>query len=128
MRKTLIAALLLVPLAAPLPAFAQATANDRVLTIFGNDKCPADTICVIAPESERFRIPKQFRNSGPIAPANQSWAARAQGVTDAGARTGIGSCSAVGSGGWTGCYAKQLQQAREERRAAAAENAPDLDN
>ena len=124
MRKILTLALLLAPAAMPLSAPAQ-VANDRVLTVFGSDPCPENTICVRAPESERYRIPKQFRNDGPIAPQNQSWAARAQGVTDAGARTGIGSCSAVGSSGWTGCYLQQMQAARAERRAAAQE-APDI--
>lgn len=123
MTRTLIAALMLAPLAAPLPALAQ----DRVLTIFGEDKCPENTICVRAPEQERFRIPKNLRQAPTIAPENQSWAARAASVTDAGARTGIGSCSAVGPGGWTGCYMEQMRAARAERNAAAAENNPDLE-
>jgi hypothetical protein len=126
MRKLLIASLLLVPMAAPPPAFAQLM-NDRVLTIFGSDPCPKDTICVRAPESERYRIPKQFRNGEGIKPENQSWAARAQSTMDAGAKTGIGSCSANGPGGWTGCWQQQMRAARAERKAAEAESHPDLD-
>ncbi|MBA3896233.1 MAG: hypothetical protein H0X36_03665 [Sphingomonadaceae bacterium] len=125
MNKALIAALLLGPAAAPLPA--QAQVNDRILTIFGEDRCPADTICVRAPESERYRIPKNLREAPSIAPQNQSWAQRSQGVTSVG-KTGIDSCSAVGSGGWTGCWTQQMRAARAERKQAATDNAPDLDN
>ncbi|WP_293880073.1 hypothetical protein [Sphingomonas sp.] len=124
MRKILIAALIFAPAALSTPAFAQ-TANDRVLTIFGDDTCPKDTICVRASEAERYRIPKQFRNSGPIAPSNQSWAARAQGTIDAGARSGTGSCSTSGGGGWTGCYLQQMRDARAEREADV-KAAPDV--
>ncbi|CAN5145504.1 hypothetical protein BH09PSE3_BH09PSE3_27950 [soil metagenome] len=124
MRKILIAALMFAPAALSVPASAQVT-NDRVLTIFGNDTCPKDTICVRASEADRYRIPKQFRNTGPIAPGNQSWSARAQGTIDAGSRTGTGSCSAVGGGGWTGCYMQQMQAARAERKQDA-ETAPDV--
>ena len=120
MKPILIATLLLAPMAFPATALAQ-TANDRVLTIFGNDPCPADTICVRAPESERFRIPKEFRNSGPIAPQNQSWANRAQQIDSVG-RSGTGSCSPSGPGGWTGCYLEQMRAARAERKQAAEEN------
>ena len=127
MHKAIIASLLLAPLAAPLPSFAQSIQNDRVLTIFGADPCPKDTICVRAPESERYRIPKQFRNGEGIKPENQSWAARAQSTLDAGAKTGIGSCSANGPGGWTGCWQQQMRAARAERKAAEAEGNPDLD-
>ena len=121
-----ISALLLMPFAATTPVAAQ-IANERILTVFGEDKCPADTICVRAPENERYRIPTRLRESGIIAPQNQSWAARAQGTMDAGAKTGIGSCSANGPSGWTGCWAQQMRAARAERAAAAVENNPDIE-
>jgi hypothetical protein len=120
------------PLAALLlgtPQIASAQiSNERILTVYGEDKCPADTICVRAPETDRYRIPKQFRNDGAIAPQNRSWAARAQETTDAGAKTGTGSCTTVGPGGWTGCYLEQMRAARAERAAATAAGTPDLDN
>jgi hypothetical protein len=121
-----IVALSLAPFTVSAPAFAQIS-NERILTIFGSDKCPTDTICVRAPENERYRIPKQFRNSGPIKPENQAWGARAEATLSAGARTGIGSCSATGSGGWTGCWAQQMRAARAEAAAAAKEGNPDID-
>lgn len=92
----------------------QAQSTDRVLTVFGNDPCPRDTICVRAPESERYRIPKEFRSS-PLPPADQPWANRVQSMEYSGA-TGTGSCSPVGAGGWTGCYQKMLRQAQQERK------------
>jgi hypothetical protein len=95
------------------------SAQERVLTIFGEDKCPSDTICVVAPENERYRIPKPFRQ-GPVAPKNESWAVRSQSlVTDVG-KSGIGSCSSVGAGGWSGCWAKYMREQRAEAEAAKA--------
>lgn len=100
---------------APQPAPAQAT--ERVLTIFGDDECPRDTICVRAPENERYRIPKELREDGVIPPENQSWASRVESMEYVG-RSGTMSCSPSGPGGWTGCYAQMLREAREERRQA----------
>ena len=99
---------------APAPATAQAT--ERVLTIFGDDPCPRDTICVRAPENDRYRIPEELREN-PTAPENQSWASRVESMEYVG-RTGTMSCSPVGPGGWTGCYEQMLRKSREERRAA----------
>lgn len=113
-RKALIAALLIAPMATPLPAMAQ----ERVLTIFGRDPCPENTICVRAPETERYRIPKQFRNEGGVKPENQAWANRAAGLASAGA-SGPGSCTASGPGGWTGCWAQQMRAAKAERQQNA---------
>lgn len=95
-----------------------AQSNERVLTIFGEDKCPADTICVRAPERDRYRIPKELRGPS-ILPENQSWAARSQSTLNEG-KSGAGSCSASGAGGWTGCWAEQMRKAKEEARAKAA--------
>lgn len=100
-----------------------AAQDQRILTVFGNDKCPADTICVRAPENERYRIPKELRQSTP-SPDDQSWAARSASIEYVG-RSGTDSCSPVGAGGWTGCYSKILRQAAEERRAAANGQAVD---
>jgi hypothetical protein len=97
-------------------------AQGRVLTIFGEDKCPADTICVVAPESERYRIPKPFRERLP-GPQSDSWAVRQQSVVNDVGKSGTGSCSASGGGGWTGCWAKYMQQQRAEAEAQKAGNA-----
>ena len=109
------------------PVFAQA--QTRVLDIFGNDKCPTNAageeivVCARRPEAERYRIPKEFRQSSEIAPGNQSWANRAASLDSVG-RTGTDSCSTTGPSGWTGCWAQQMRQARAEKRAAAAADSP----
>ena len=125
MRKTVLAALMLLTTALPISPVA-AQALDKVLVIYGKDRCPTNAageeivVCARRPEGERYRIPKELRQSTEIAPGNQSWAARQQSTTNAGARTGTGSCSAVGAGGWTGCWAEQMRAARAERKANAA--------
>jgi hypothetical protein len=97
---------------------APAVAQERILTIFGEDRCPADTICVRAPERDRYRIPKELRPKS-TNPENQSWSARARASLDEG-KSGTGSCSAAGAGGWTGCWSEEMRKAREEARAKAA--------
>ena len=102
------------------PAFAQGA--DRILVIYGSDKCPTNAageeiyVCARRPDSERYRIPKELRTPIEITPQNSSWAMRANETMSAGAATGIGSCSNVGPGAWTGCWAQQMRAAREERR------------
>ena len=110
--------LCLVPVASP------ANAQDRLLTIFGNDKCPADVICVVAPESERYRIPKFLREPS-RSPQSTSWVVRQQATLNEG-KSGTGSCSAAGSGGWTGCWTEYMNKARAEAKAqkAAARDVP----
>jgi len=95
-----------------------AQAQQRQLIIFGNDKCPENTICVRAPESERYRIPPALRD-GVLAPSEESWANRQKGVTSVG-QTGTGSCTNVGGGGWTGCWAKMMRDSKAEERQDAA--------
>ena len=93
-------------------------AQGKTLIIYGNDKCPENTICVRQSESERYRIPPSLR-SGTPAPADQPWAARAASVASAGAATGTGSCTNVGPGGSTGCMNKMFREARAENKQAA---------
>ena len=106
---------------------ASAQKNERVMVVYGEDACPKGddpeeiVVCARQPESERYRIPERFRKQE-ISPqnANESWAVRAEALEYVG-KTGINSCSVVGPGGWTGCYAEMLRIAREERRQAARE-------
>lgn len=129
MRKPLLAAAFLsmmlpVPFAGP----ALAQQADRVLVIFGNDKCPTNAsgeeivVCSRRPESERYRIPKELRTPIIITPENQSWAAKANDTLDAGAGSGIGSCTASGPGGGIGCWAQQMRNAKRQRQAQGAES------
>ncbi len=128
MKKLLSLALGAVFAATPmLPALAQQT--DRVLVLYGNDKCPTNAsgqeivVCSRRPEGERFRIPKELRSPIVITPENQSWAAKANDTLNAGGASGTGSCSAVGAGGWTGCWAQQMRDAKRQRQADSAESA-----
>ena len=103
--------------AAVVPAPAYAQAGGRTLTIFGNDPCPADAICIRAPESQRYRLPKALNPQG-TRQQRESWANKAQALSNVGA-TGTGSCSAVGPGGFTGCLTQQINQARKESQEQA---------
>ncbi|MFM7027381.1 MAG: hypothetical protein ACKOXK_01730 [Chakrabartia sp.] len=121
--RLILASLAALPLLLPaMPAAAQRT--ERVLVIFGNDPCPTNgngeeiIVCARRPEAERYRIPQELRPRGQ-SPDSKSWAVRAQSTLDTG-RTGTGSCSATGAGGWTGCWAEQMRQAKEEARQKAA--------
>ena len=110
--------------AAVLAFAAPSVAQTGTLVIFGNDKCPANAICVRAPESERYRIPQGLRSS-PLAPSEQPWSARAESVANAGA-AGQGSCSATGSAGQAGCWGQMMRDARaaNQQDAAAAADSP----
>lgn len=97
-----------------LPAAAQ-KADDRFVVVFGNDPCPRDTICVRAPENERYRIPEQLRGERGEAAAAR-WGDRAKSLEYVG-QSGTMSCSPAGAGGATGCFRELARQARAERDA-----------
>jgi hypothetical protein len=99
------------------PALAQSSS----LIIYGNDRCPANTICVRAPESERYRIPESLRSSE--VPASQSPGRAASVSSVGGMNTGPATCSNVGGGGGSNCLKNQLSAARAERKAAATAKA-----
>jgi hypothetical protein len=113
------------------PAAAQPKQHIREIVIYGNDPCPRSAsgddivICARKPETERYRIPQQLRNEPSDDQASQSWANKAESLQYVG-RTGIQSCSTVGPGGFTGCFAQMLSAARAERRqqSSAAGRAP----
>lgn len=111
------------------PAMAQTSLGAGVLEIFGNDKCPTNAngeeivVCKRLDERERYRIPDNLRTIAP-SPENVSWAQRQRDVLQVG-DTGIGSCSTVGPGGQTGCFAKAAAAQRAERKALdAAQDVP----
>jgi hypothetical protein len=88
------------------------------LIVYGDDPCPAGdadeiVVCARKPDSDRYRIPEAFREN-PNDPRNESWANRALELSYVG-RTGIGSCSTVGPGGFIGCYDQLVRSARAER-------------
>ena len=110
--------------ALPAPALAQAGSRVSEIIVYGNDPCPRSTddevvVCARKPESERYRIPENFRSSGPRQ-AGEAWANKARALETVGA-TGINSCSPVGPAGHTGCLIQVIKQARAEANEAAAQ-------
>jgi hypothetical protein len=101
---------------------APAQTGDRItrIIVYGSDPCPRGTgdevvICGRRPENQRFRIPEELRDDAVDPdPENESWAVRATSLEYVG-RTGTQSCSTVGPGGFTGCWAELMRVAREER-------------
>lgn len=121
-RIALFAAVAIAPFSAPGTAQAQNAAQNGVLVIYGEDKCPTNSngeevvICRRLDESERFRIPKTLREQPGPPQQTESWAVRSQGALEEGA-FGTGSCSTVGAGGGTGCFVRQARQAKAESNA-----------
>jgi hypothetical protein len=105
-------------LAAP-AAYADPPAKERIATliVFGDDPCPRSSedeivVCARQPESERYRIPKRFREKQYNAARDGSWAGTAR-VLEYVSRQGLpGSCSPIGSNGQTGCFRKFLEENR----------------
>ena len=108
------------------PALAQRTKQGEII-VYGTDPCPRSTdddivVCRRRPEAERFRIPEDLRETGTLQ-QRQSWTKQAEALSTAGA-TGVGSCSAVGPAGHTGCAQQEINRAFRDRgeadRAAVA--------
>jgi hypothetical protein len=94
-----------------------------VLVLYGNERCPTDAdgneviVCQRRSASEQFRVPKELREFE-VTPENAAWAAKAQGTLAAGdGANAIGSCSAVGPGGQTGCFGQLARANRAENKA-----------
>ncbi|MET0373117.1 MAG: hypothetical protein ABW128_02535 [Rhizorhabdus sp.] len=93
------------------------------LVVYGDDPCPRSKdeeiiVCARQPESDRFRIPKQFRKKKAEDGSGQSWTERTR-TLDMVSKKGLpNSCSPHGSGGQTGCMRQFLEAARAEREAA----------
>ena len=99
------------------PTAAIAQAGNRSITIYGSDPCPRDAICIRAPESQRYRIPDSQNPQGTPQERN-SWANKSKSLMSVGA-TGVGSCSAVGPGGQSGCLIQQINRAKQESQQQA---------
>lgn len=99
-----------------------------VLVLYGNQRCPTNTdgdeivVCERRSASEQFRVPKELREFQ-VTPQNEAWAQRAQGLTDGSlGPNGIGTCSVVGPGGQTGCFAQSVRADRRENAARKVED------
>ena len=131
LRIATVGALLVTSEAAIFPVAAQAQSGTIAeIIVYGNDPCPRATdddivVCTRRPEAERYRLAPNLRPSG-TRQERSSWANRAQDLKDVGA-TGIGSCSAVGPGGSSGCLIQDINRAmRENDEAAEQGTAPEL--
>ncbi|HYG47980.1 MAG TPA: hypothetical protein VD846_08560 [Allosphingosinicella sp.] len=110
----------------PAPAAAQQE-KVRRLVVYGTDPCPRSAepdeviVCARRPETERYRIPRELRDTATADdPESTSWAARAESLEYVG-RTGIESCSTVGSAGVSGCWNEMVRAWRRDRRQADGE-------
>ncbi|MBH1993381.1 MAG: hypothetical protein I8H86_10895 [Sphingomonadaceae bacterium] len=132
MSKTMmIAPLLALMLGASVPALAQqpsaptaatssGTEKVNLVIVYGDDACPQGggddiVVCARKGEEERYRIPEPLRGD-PNKPSNQAWGERVRSMEYIG-RSGTESCSPVGSGGATGCFAQLSRLAKAERQA-----------
>ncbi len=98
-----------------------------VLVLYGNQRCPTDNagneivVCSRRSAQEQFRVPKELRELE-ITPENEAWAVRSGSALEAGAGVNtIGSCSAIGPGGQTGCFNQRVRESRREDAARAVE-------
>lgn len=127
MRRLLVLSLALsgaagVQVAAPMPALAQISA-DRIIDIYGNERCPSSNgqqivVCRRHPETERYRIPKDLRDSElePQAGGGNVGAVSAVNTTG-GTGVQIQSCNAIGAGVNAGCTKSQLDNWKAQQRA-----------
>ena len=109
------------------PAQAQSGGGQIEVSVFGTDPCPRSTesqivVCKHYPESERYRL-NPSQNPQGTRQQRTSWARKSQALKSVGA-TGIGSCSAVGPGGFTGCLTQEIKQARRETREQQQQDQP----
>jgi hypothetical protein len=122
LRIAAVGALLVTSEAAIFPVAALAQSRNAEIIVYGNDPCPRSTdddivVCNRRPEEERYRLAPNLRPSG-TRQERSSWANRAQEMNSVG-NTGIGSCSAVGPGGSSGCLLQEINRAVQENDEAA---------
>lgn len=115
MRGVLAATLVFAAATAGTAAYAQADYGQyrtRTVMVFGDDPCPVANnpdeiiVCARRPEDERYRIPKELRDAEraeKIAREDNVGAQRNDLVSGRASASGIGSCSASGAAGVTGC-------------------------
>ena len=105
------------------------------IIVYGDDPCPKGkddeiVVCARQPESERYRIPKRFRDKKQDTAPNNSWANKVRSTEDA-SRTAAGipdTCSSVGTGGQSGCYSQFITQMNQEKLQERQEKQDNPDN
>lgn len=98
------------------------------LVTFGEEQCPEASepdeivVCATAPEGDRYRIPKDLRKGESEPSANQSWTSAVESLDNQARPMRPNSCSAVGSGGFTGCTQAMLREWFAARRGQSRAN------
>jgi hypothetical protein len=113
------------------PTAVSGPANEKVnlVIVYGDDACPQSqgddiVVCARKGEEERYRIPEPLRGN-PNEPSKQAWGERVRSMEYIG-RNGTESCSPVGGGGATGCFAQLSRLAKAERQALDTASWKDL--
>ncbi|MBC7496261.1 MAG: hypothetical protein H7243_03745 [Sphingomonadaceae bacterium] len=103
--------------------------RQKLVTVYGTDQCPKQVdpdeiiICVRKPDEDRYRIPPSVRvDTKPDGAFEGSNRKALLGDASGGAGGGIGSCSAVGAGGGTGCNQAMQDQYRAARKAGEVQS------
>jgi hypothetical protein len=96
----------------------------RNLTLREGEKCPKPEgdeiiVCGKLDPDEQYRIPKEYREQ-PVVVGNNAWTNRAQTMMEVNRATLPNSCSAVGTGGQTGCNQQLIDQWQAWRREQQA--------
>ena len=113
-----------------IPAGDGSQPRQRLVTVFGTEACPkprsADEVVVCArlPESEIYRIPEPLRRAENRQSVLTQNRALLLGDGTGGAGGSIGSCSAVGPAGFTGCDRKQVDAWAADRTNRMGYNEP----
>ncbi|WP_339689299.1 hypothetical protein [uncultured Parasphingorhabdus sp.] len=117
----LVSCFLCVGASAEVPTEVDTPERFSVLVTYGEDKCPEAegdeiVVCAQRPESERYRIPKELRETAEEEQGGeQSWSS-AVASHDEAARPGRpNSCSVVGTYGFSGCQASIMRRWFDER-------------
>ncbi len=108
----------------------KATPPERIsfLVTFGEDKCPEAVgdeivVCAPAPESDRYRIPKDLRDTEEdVVSGGSSWTSAVESLDGYSRAVLPNSCSVNGSNGFTGCTKAALDQWHAERRSKRSAN------
>ena len=131
MISSLLVAALIQTAAAPQQQSSEPPRRIRNVQLQQGQACPrgtSDEVVVCSTIEEPYRIPRQFRDEGPVEAPNQSWAARAADLDQTGKVAGglPDTCSPIGSGGQSGCALQANRAWAAERRAQqrAAESVP----
>ncbi len=104
--------------------------RQRLVTVFGNEACPKPSssdevvVCARLPESEVYRIPEALRRAENRQSVLTQNRALLLGDGTGGAGNSIGSCSAVGPGGFTGCNRNQVDAWAQDRTNRMGYNEP----